>query len=136
MPFVQSKQDGSTLMVSFDRDYLVEQAVIDGVRREVADLVESSRPEKVVLDFARLKFMSSSGLGMLVKIHRACAESHAKLRLAHVNRNIREILAIVRLDRLLKIEPDDPPTAGGVFAKIKPKPSGDAAACDDPDEEE
>ena len=56
---------------------------------------------KVVLDLEAVSFCDSSGLGMFVAIHRRAGMAGGWLRLARPNPQLRRILAVTNLDRLL-----------------------------------
>jgi anti-anti-sigma factor len=56
---------------------------------------------KLVLDLDSVSFCDSSGLGMFVAIHRRAGMADGWLRLARPNSQLRRILAVTNLDRLL-----------------------------------
>jgi anti-anti-sigma factor len=56
---------------------------------------------KLVLDLDAVSFCDSSGLGMFVSIHRRAGMAGGWLRLARPNSQLRRILAVTNLDRLL-----------------------------------
>jgi anti-anti-sigma factor len=56
---------------------------------------------KLVLDLDSVSFCDSSGLGMFVSIHRRAGMAGGWLRLARPNAQLRRILAVTNLDRLL-----------------------------------
>jgi anti-anti-sigma factor len=56
---------------------------------------------KLVLDLDSVSFCDSSGLGMFVAIHRRAGMAGGWLRLARPNPQLRRILAVTNLDRLL-----------------------------------
>ena len=56
---------------------------------------------KLVLDLESVGFCDSSGLGMFVSIHRRAGMAAGWLRLARPSPQLRRILAVTNLDRLL-----------------------------------
>jgi anti-anti-sigma factor len=56
---------------------------------------------KLILDLDAVSFCDSSGLGMFVSIHRRAGMAGGWLRLARPNAQLRRILAVTNLDRLL-----------------------------------
>ena len=56
---------------------------------------------KLVLDLDSVSFCDSSGLGMFVSIHRRAGMAGGWLRLARPSAQLRRILAVTNLDRLL-----------------------------------
>ncbi|MEM8835911.1 MAG: STAS domain-containing protein, partial [Planctomycetota bacterium] len=57
----------------------------------------------VVLDLAGLDYLSSFGIGCLIKLHRDVAEHGGTLRLAALNAEIEDVLVKSRLDRKFEI---------------------------------
>ncbi len=59
----------------------------------------------VTLDCNRLEYISSAGLGVLLKTQKRLLASGGKLRLAGVNRHVQDIFLYSGFDQLFEIEP-------------------------------
>jgi len=59
----------------------------------------------VTLDCLRLEYISSAGLGVLLKTQKRLMGSAGKLRLSGVNRHLQDILVYSRFDKIFEIEP-------------------------------
>jgi anti-sigma B factor antagonist len=59
----------------------------------------------VTLDCSRLEYISSAGLGVLLKTQKRLLGTSGKLRLTGVNRHLRDILVYSGFDQLFEIEP-------------------------------
>ena len=59
----------------------------------------------VTLDLSRLDYISSAGLGVLLRTHKRLLGSEGKLRLSGLKPNLREIFVYSGLDQLFEIEP-------------------------------
>jgi anti-anti-sigma factor len=70
----------------------VAQSFLDGVSGEV------------VVDCARLEYISSAGLGVLLKTQKRLAGSGGKMRLIAVNRHLRDIFMYSGFDQIFEIE--------------------------------
>jgi anti-sigma B factor antagonist len=57
----------------------------------------------VVLDFAAVQFVPSLALGLLMKMNEACKKRDQELRFAAVTPQVRDVLKITRLDRVLHL---------------------------------
>jgi anti-sigma B factor antagonist len=57
------------------------------------------------LDCSGLDYISSAGLGVLLKTQKRLLAAGGKLRLAGVNRHLRDILGYSGFDQLFEIEP-------------------------------
>ena len=59
----------------------------------------------VTLDASRLEYISSAGLGVLLKTQKRLMGAGGKLRLAGVGKHLRDILVYSGFDQIFEIEP-------------------------------
>ena len=59
----------------------------------------------VTLDCSRLEYISSAGLGVLLKTQKRLLASAGKLRLMGVNRHLQDIFLYSGFDQIFEIEP-------------------------------
>ena len=59
----------------------------------------------VTLDCSRLEYISSAGLGVLLKTQKRLLASGGKLRLSGVSKHLRDIFGYSGFDQLFEIEP-------------------------------
>ena len=59
----------------------------------------------VTLDCSRLEYISSAGLGVLLKTQKRLLASAGKLRLTGVNRHLQDIFLYSGFDQIFEIEP-------------------------------
>jgi anti-sigma B factor antagonist len=62
----------------------------------------------VTLDCTKLEYISSAGLGVLLKTQKRLMASGAKLRLTGLSRHLRDIFQYSGFDRIFEIEPAEP----------------------------
>lgn len=60
--------------------------------------------QNIVMDFARVEYVSSGGLRMLLAIEQTLEEKGGRLSLLHVNKNIIEIFELVGFMDVVKVE--------------------------------
>jgi len=72
-----------------------------GAAQAFLDQVEGT----VTLDCSGLEYISSAGLGVLLKTQKRLLASGGKLRLAGVNRHLQDIFGYSGFDQLFEIEP-------------------------------
>ena len=128
MTSIEPKSNGEILAIRIDEPRLSDELMIQELYHELRGVLENATEPNVVLDFGRVNFMSSSALGMLIRINKKCKERKISLRLSGVAPTIHEVFKITGLDKVFEFREDDPPTSGGTFAPIKPRPSGGATA--------
>ncbi|MDQ1130712.1 STAS domain-containing protein [Microbacterium sp. SORGH_AS_0888] len=83
------------------------------LRAEIADLVAAGRTT-VVVDLAKVGFIDSSGLGALVGALKATRVAGGDLRIAAAGEQVRQVLRLTNLDRVLQVYPDAESAFGGV----------------------
>ena len=59
----------------------------------------------VTLDCAALDYLSSAGLGVLLRTHKRLLAAGGRLRLTEVNRHLQDIFSYSGFDQILEIEP-------------------------------
>ena len=64
------------------------------IRRSIDGDIEKYRPSKLVLDFRRVKFMDSSGIGLIMGRYRLMQLSGGKIALANVPPHLERIIAL------------------------------------------
>ncbi|MEU5999007.1 STAS domain-containing protein [Streptomyces sp. NPDC047197] len=64
-------------------------------------LVTAGGGTKVVLDLAGLTFCDTSGVKLLLRLHRRCAADGARLRLCHIPRRPGRVLRTLGVDRTI-----------------------------------
>lgn len=61
----------------------------------------------VTLDCSKLEYISSAGLGVLLKTQKRLMASQGKVRLTGLSRHLRDIFQYSGLDRIFEIEPPE-----------------------------
>jgi anti-sigma B factor antagonist len=60
--------------------------------------------DSCTVNFEKLEYISSSGLGVLLSVQKRLNESGKSLRLVNLNRHIREVFRIAGFDQIFDIE--------------------------------
>ena len=61
---------------------------------------------KIIVDCSALDYISSYGLGVLVRLHRRLSQRGGDIKLAGINSMVVKLLSLTRLDQLFGIYPD------------------------------
>jgi len=75
------------------------------VSQDLRTLV-AEKPKVLVVDLARVTYMDSSGLAVLIEGLQGVQEYGGRFRLASVQESVRHIFEIARLDQVFEIFPD------------------------------
>jgi anti-sigma B factor antagonist len=106
MSLTSYAKDG-ILTIVFDDERILDETKLEEVGRDLIQKLEATTEERVILDFRRVKFMSSSFLGKLVQVHKKTKEFKVQLKLAAIDPEIRTVFKITKLDKLFDIEADE-----------------------------
>ncbi len=114
--YVRSESNGEILSIHLTEAKILDETVIQQISTALLDLISKTSEPNVVIDFSQVRFLSSSALGMLVKVNKKCKEFKINLKLCSIHRDIMEVFKITRLDKVLAIYPD-PAAAYEAFKK-------------------
>ena len=113
-----STNDDHVVTVRLLRPVITDLALTTRLQTHLLDTLAQADPCRgVVIDFKQVSVMSSQFIGTLLKVVRHCKKRGHGLALCRLNRNVRQPLAIMKLDRLMKVF-DDLPSA---VAFVSPK---------------
>jgi anti-anti-sigma factor len=106
MALTKSESKGEIRIIFIDEVRLVDPAAIEQCYREIVETLEKTEESNVLLHFGRVAFLSSSALGMLVRLKKKCKEFEISLRLSNIAPEIFEVFKITSLDKLFDIHAD------------------------------
>ncbi|MBE6598870.1 MAG: STAS domain-containing protein [Ruminococcaceae bacterium] len=99
---LKSVTSGGTLIIYLDGD--IDHHNARAVRQRIDSKMFIGRPRELVLDLSRVAFMDSSGLGLILGRYTKAAELGISFRVVNPNRQIRKILDLAGMERLVRIE--------------------------------
>ena len=76
------------------------------IRAQIDDELYKHRPRKLTLDLSRVEFMDSSGIGIILGRYKKITCFNGKVYAIHVNSQIRKILHMSGLHRIIEILED------------------------------
>jgi anti-sigma B factor antagonist len=84
---------------------VVASGRLDAAQSAAAQAFLDALTGTVTLDCGKLEYISSAGLGVLLKTQKRLTASGGKLRLTGVNRHLQDIFRYSGFDQLFEIEP-------------------------------
>jgi anti-sigma B factor antagonist len=97
---------GPAAVATLTDEKILDETQLQGLEGSFLPLIEQNPKIQLVIDFSNVKFLTSSVLGLLIRISKKVYETDGKLRLCSINPKIMEIFRITRLDRIFEIYPD------------------------------
>ncbi len=91
------------IFVTFEDESILEEAQIRELQKSLDPVIEKNKDNRLVLNFANVRFMTSAMLGLLVRIHKRVAERGGQLELRNLDKNLYKLFEITRLTKIFNI---------------------------------
>lgn len=88
-----------------DGDSIMVEGRLDASQAEKAQTFLDQVEGPVILDLAKLEYISSAGLGVLLKTHKRLMGSGEGLKLINVNKHTMDVFGYSGFDKLFDIAP-------------------------------
>ena len=95
---IQAMRD--VTIVNFEDASILDTLQIEKIGEALYDLVDRRDQKKLVLDFSKVKFLSSSALGVLITLRSKAVAIKGKLAICSMRDELRKVFSISRLDKL------------------------------------
>ncbi|MFC4098426.1 STAS domain-containing protein [Paenibacillus xanthanilyticus] len=92
---------GDQLTIHLQGKIYVEQAT---TLREAVFEHLNGPCNSVIIDFKHVDFIDSSGLGVVVAIHKRLVSKHGRLTNKNIHGSVKKLFEMTRLDKVLNIE--------------------------------
>ncbi len=96
---VREQQDNWLILPEGDLDIYVTP----DFEKEVYDHLNKER-KNIVMDFTKLEYMDSTGLGVLISLYKKVQESEHGITITNMKPSIRKLFTITELDRVFTIK--------------------------------
>jgi anti-anti-sigma factor len=90
-------------IVTFEEENILEDQQIRKLERALLPISRKNEQKRLVLNFVKVKFMSSAFLGLLVKVHKRVIEAGGRLPLYNLDPKIHKVFEITQLVRIFDI---------------------------------
>ncbi len=90
-------------IVTFEEETILEDQQIRKLERALLPVIRKNVDRRLVLNFAKVKFMSSAFLGLLVKVHKRVIEAGGHLQLYNLDPKIQKVFEITQLVKVFDI---------------------------------
>ena len=75
-----------------------------GIREQIDNSVELNIPSLLILDFEKISFMDSSGIGLVLGRYRNLSKRGAKVKVTGVSPQIYKVMRLSGIERLMTLE--------------------------------
>ena len=87
---------------------------IEAVSREIAGLIQNEKPTKMVVDFERVRFLSSQTLGLLLDIRQKLQAYDADVVISGIDPQLHRVFRITNLDKIFDFYPNSDSAVIGI----------------------
>jgi anti-sigma B factor antagonist len=104
--FFNERQENGFTVVEFTTDSLMNPLELEGIGQALYRLVDAEKRHKLLLDFGKVKYLSSQAVGIILTLNKKLAQfPGSALMLCAVGPQLLQLLKITRLDKILTIKP-------------------------------
>lgn len=111
MPALMIHQIHDVTVVNFNETSILDTAQVDQLGKQLDELVDKQACRKILLDFAKVKLLSSSALGVLVTLQKKTRQIKGRAAICSLRPELRKVFKITSLDKLFDFYDDE---AGGL----------------------
>ena len=97
---------GQVIIATLEDEKILDDTQLQSLEGSFMPLIEQNNGIQLIIDFTKVKFLTSSVLGLLIRISKKIYESDGTLRLCSINPKIKEVFKITRLDKIFEIFSD------------------------------
>ena len=106
-PDLEVQTFGAITVVEFLDRRIVDQEHVTRLGTQLRTLVSQREVPNLLLSFEKVEFLSSATLSELLSIEKLVRGRGGKLRLANLDRNLKKMFSMTKLDKVLKICKDN-----------------------------
>jgi anti-sigma B factor antagonist len=83
---------------------VVDAQLIEGIKKELFELVDKQDRRKLTLDMSKVQYLSSTALGVLIPLNEKILKLKGSLYLCGVSPEIMKVFKITKLDKIFKFK--------------------------------
>ena len=111
---IMGAQIGDVCVVNFLTSQVLDEMNVQQLGQELNDLVDKEGKTKIVINFSKIKFLSSAVLGKLIALNKKMTAQKGRLAFCTINADIMQVFKITRLDKLIDIYDDEDNAVKGI----------------------
>ncbi len=119
MSFFSTRADSDVLVVTFEGAAGLNDFRNNALRDSLYELVQTQPAPYFAIDLAKVDYLSSSGVAILVGLKRRVETKGGQVVIYHLQPIVQDLLAIMKLDRFFTIAEDE----GRAVASARPLPT-------------
>jgi anti-anti-sigma factor len=98
--------EGNVAIASFTSSCVCDVEEITSAAAQVRQYIETHQPQKMVFDFAGVKFFSSQVLGLLLEARAGLEPQSGEVAITSLSPQLQRVFRITNLDKIFSFYPD------------------------------
>ena len=98
---------GEVGVVNFLTSQVLDEMNVQQLGKELNDLIDKEYMILMVINFSKVKFLSSAVLGKLIALHNKISSQKGRMAFCNINPDIMQVFKITRLNKLIPIYDDE-----------------------------
>ncbi len=111
---IMASQIGDVCVVNFLTSQVLDEMNVQQLGQELNDLIDKEGKTRLVVNFSKIKFLSSAVLGKLISLNKKMTSLKGRMAFCAINPDIMQVFKITRLDKLIDIYDDEDAAVKGV----------------------
>jgi len=95
------------MVVTFTDSSILDATAIEQIAKDLYYLVDNQAKQKIILDFSKVKSLSSQGLGILINLKKKLAVIKGTMALCAVRPEIKKLFSLTGLEKEFAFHADD-----------------------------
>jgi len=100
---IKTEVGNDLVFVMFKDNKILQQDQIAHIEQQIMPVIDDLGSRKLILNFTNIEFMSSSFLGLLVKVHKRLSDKGLSLEICNIKPEIYKVFKITQLDKVFDI---------------------------------
>ena len=102
-PSLEVRHEGPITVVELLNEEILEEGIINSIADSLFSVLADNPGLNLLVSFAKVRHLSSSALGILIRLNKRMQESGGVLKLCELQKSLHEIFVITKLNRLFEI---------------------------------
>ena len=107
MSYYSTRPEADVLLVTFENAAGLNDFRNNALRESLYELVQAEGTSNFAIDLVKIDYLSSSGVAILVGLKRRIETKGGKIVIFHLQPIVRDLLAVMKLDRFFLIADDE-----------------------------
>lgn len=100
------------VVVNFNDASILDAAQVQQIGEELYALIDQQARRKIVLDFEKVRFLSSSALGILITLRKKADQIKGRVVLCNLRDDLRKVFRITNLEKMFEFHDSEEKALG------------------------